>query len=91
MWAAFRDLAPKLNISAETLRKWVTHAPADADERTGPTSEELEKITRFKRETNDILKAAASFFARELGSRNFLWSSFILRLKSDRPWSRVDM
>ena len=47
-------------------------AQADAGERTGPTSEELEEIKRLNREnrdlqeTNDILKAAASFFAREL-------------------------
>ena len=78
MWAACRDLAPKLNIGAETLRKWVTQAQADAGERTGPTSEELEEIKRLKREnrdlreTNDILKAAASFFARELDPRNRL-------------------
>jgi transposase len=74
--AACRDLAPKLNIGAETLRKWVTQAQADAGERTGPTTEELEEIKRLKREnrdlreTNDILKAAASFFARELDPRN---------------------
>lgn len=66
IWAACRDLAPKLNIGAETLRKWVTQAQADAGERSGPTSEELEEIKRLKREvrdlreTNDILKAAAS-------------------------------
>lgn len=82
MGAACRDLAPKHNVGAETLREWVTHASADADERTGPMSEELEKIKRFKCETNDILKAAASFIARMLGSRNLLWSSFILRMKA---------
>ena len=76
MWAARLDLAAKLNIGAETLRKWVTQAQADAGERTGPTSEELEEIKRLKREnrdlreTNDILKAAASFFARELDPRS---------------------
>ena len=74
--AACRDLAPKLNIGAETLQKWVVQAQTDAGNRTGPTSEDLEEIRRLKREnrdlrkTNDILKAAASFFARELAPRN---------------------
>lgn len=71
-----RRPGPELNIGAETLRQWVTQAQADAGERTGPTSEELEEIKRLKREnrdlreTNDILKGAASFFARELDPRN---------------------
>ena len=67
MWAACRDLAPNLNIGAVTLRKWVTQAQADAGERTGPTTEELEEIKRLKRENrdlrerNDILRVEASF------------------------------
>lgn len=71
MWAAYRDLAPKLNIGAETLRKWVTQAQADAGERTGSTTGELEEIKRLKREnrdlreTNDILKAAAQSIINE--------------------------
>ena len=54
MWAACRNLAPKLNIGAETLRKWVTQAQANAGERTGPTSEELEEIKRLKRENRHL-------------------------------------
>lgn len=74
--AACRELGPKLNVGAETLRKWVMQAQADAGERSGPSSEQLEEIKRLTREnkdlreTNDILKAAASFFARELDPRN---------------------
>lgn len=74
--AACRDLAPKLNIGAETLRRWVMQAQADAGVRSGPTSDGLEEIKRLRREnrdlreTNDILKSAASFFARELDPRN---------------------
>ena len=46
-----------------------TLARRDAGELTGPTSEELEEIHRLKREnrdlreTNEILKAAASFLS----------------------------
>lgn len=54
IWAACRDLAPKLNIGPETLRKWVTQAQADAGERTGPTSDELDEIKRLKRENKEL-------------------------------------
>ena len=76
MTAACHDLAPKLNIGVGTLRKWVAQAQADAGERNGPTSVELEEIKRLKRENkdlrdiNEILKAASAFFARELDPRN---------------------
>ncbi|WP_255411825.1 transposase [Cryobacterium sp. M91] len=97
MWAACRDLAPKLNIGAETLRKWVTQAQADAGERTGPTSEELEEIKRLKREnrdlreTNDILKAAASFLSSGSSTLATVPSRFHPGDEGERPWSRVDV
>ncbi|WP_307841815.1 transposase [Salinibacterium sp. SWN167] len=75
MAAACRDLAPKLDVGIETLRKWIMQAQADAGNRVGPTSVELEEIRRPKkenrelREINDVLKAATSFFARELDPR----------------------
>ena len=96
MWAACRDLAPKLNIGAETLRKWVTQAQADAGERTGPTSEELEEIKRLKREnrdlreTNDILKAAASS-SRGSSTLATVHSRLHPPDESERPRSRVDV
>ena len=74
--AACRDLAPKLNIGVETLRKWTMQAQADAGIVLGPTSGELDEIRALKRkvkdleETNDILKAASIFFARELDPRH---------------------
>ena len=76
MSAACRDMAPKLNVGTETLRKWIMQAQADAGERVGPTSAELDEIKKLKRENkelrdiNDILKAATTFFARELDPRN---------------------
>ena len=76
MAAACRDMAPKLSVGTETLRKWILQAQADAGERVGPTSTELEEIKKLKRENkelrdiNDVLKAATSFFARELDPRN---------------------
>ena len=66
MWAACRDLAPKLNIGAETLRKWVTQAQADAGERTGPTSEEIKCLNR---ENRDLRERTTSSKRRRLTSR----------------------
>ena len=72
-FAAIRVVATKLGIgSEETVRKWVRRAETDADPRLGPTSAEREEIRRLKKElaevrrANEILKAAAGFFAAEL-------------------------
>jgi len=75
VYAACNDMAPKLNVGKETLRRWVLQAQVDSGERTGPTSEELAEIKALKakvrdlEEANDILKASAIFFARELDPR----------------------
>jgi transposase len=72
-YAAIRSIAAKLGIATpETLRTWVRQAEVDAGARPGVTSEESAQIKALRREVaelrraNDILKAAASFFAAEL-------------------------
>ena len=72
-WAAMKAVAAKLGIgAAETVRTWVRKAEVDAGQRPGVTSDEAAEIKRLKaenaelRRANEILKAAASFFAREL-------------------------
>jgi transposase len=71
-WDAIRSVAGKVNVSTETLRKWVRQAEADAGERPGTTSVDQQKIRELQRENrelrraNEILKAASAFFAREL-------------------------
>lgn len=72
-WAAINSIAAKLGIgTAETLRMWVRRAEVDAAGRGGVGSEEAAEIRRLRREvaelrrTNEILKAAAGFFAAEL-------------------------
>lgn len=71
-WDAMKSIADKVNVSTETLRKWVRQAETDAGERPGPTSAEQQKIRDLQRENrelrraNEILKAASAFFAREL-------------------------
>ena len=70
--AAIKAVAAKLDVGAESLRTWVRGATKPAA-KAGPSVEdlqaknkELEKEARELRRANEILKAAASFFAREL-------------------------
>ena len=71
--AAMQSVVEKLGIgSRETLRKWVHQQEIDAGQRPGVTSEESAQLKALKKENaelkraNEILKAAASFFAAEL-------------------------
>lgn len=74
-WAAICSVAAKVNVTSETLRKWVRQAEVDTGRRTGRSSEESEELKRLRRENaelrraNEILKAASAFFARELDPR----------------------
>ncbi len=67
------SIAAKLGIgSTETVRKWVRRAQIDGGDRPGVTSEESAELRRLRaenrelRRANEILKAAAGFFAAEL-------------------------
>jgi transposase len=68
-------IAKQLGVHRETLRRWVKQAEIDQGERGGVTTQErrriaeLEKENRELRRANEILKAASSFFARELDPR----------------------
>ena len=65
-------VARQLGVGAESLRQWVRQAEVDGGQRPGTSSAEAQRIAELEREVrglrraNEILKAAAGFFAREL-------------------------
>ena len=72
-WAAIKSVAAKLGVAtAETVRKWVRQAEIDAGARAGVSSQESAEVRKLRaevrelRRANEILKAAAGFFAAEL-------------------------
>ncbi len=80
--AAINAVMAKLGIgSRETLRKWVRQDQIDSGTLPGTTSEESAPIKAMKKEiaelrrANEILKAAASFFASMTvsGTRAYGW------------------
>lgn len=68
-------VARQLGVGTESLRNWVRQAEVDDGHRPGVSTTEVERIKDLEREVrelrraNEILKAAASFFARELDPR----------------------
>jgi transposase len=72
---AVTRVARQLGIGPESLRNWVKQADIDNGKRPGVTTAEQRRINELERENrelkraNEILKAAASFFARELDPR----------------------
>jgi transposase len=72
---AVARVAAQLGIGTESLRSWVKQADIDGGKRSGVTTAEQRRISELERENrelkraNEILKAAAGFFARELDPR----------------------
>ena len=69
---AVHSVAVKLGIHDDTLRYWIKKAPAEKGGKSGLTSQQLEELSELRRENaelrraNEILKAASTYFAKEL-------------------------
>jgi transposase len=72
---AVSRVARQLGVGPESLRHWVRQAEIDNGQQPGMTTAEQRRIAELEREvrelrrTNEILKAASAFFARELDPR----------------------
>lgn len=72
VWQTVNEIAPKLGIVNESLRRWYEQYLVGTGERQGLTREEHEEVKRLKREVaelrraNEILRTALAFFAAEL-------------------------
>lgn len=69
------EVARKLGIGDQSLRVWVKQAEIDDGGRPGTSTSDAQRIAELEREvrelrrSNEILKAASAFFARELDPR----------------------
>lgn len=74
-WAAIKTVSKRMGMTPETLRKWLRQDEIDNGARQGASTVEQGEIRKLRREklelerTVEILKAAASFFAREMDSQ----------------------
>lgn len=74
-YAAITEVAKRLGMTAETLRKWIRQAEVDEGQAPGVSTEGSKEVRELKRKvaelerTIEILKAATGFFARECDPR----------------------
>lgn len=72
---AIRRVAEQLGVHHETLGHWVRRAEIDRGARGGVTTADAQRIKELEREvkelrrSNEILRTASAFFARELDPR----------------------
>ena len=93
-WAAIRAVASRLNVGAETVRKWMRRSEIDAGVRPGLSSADQAEICQLKKEkqelrrANEILRTASAFFAGELGRPTTRWSNMSTHIVRVSGFSR---
>lgn len=63
-WRAVSEIAPRLGVTVQSLRRWYEQSSVEAGQRPGLTGEEHAEIKRENAEllrTNEILKTASVF------------------------------
>src|ERR687897_1933444 len=76
-WAAIGSIEAKIGCTAETLRGWVRQAERDQGKRTGPTTDDRERVKALEREVrelrqaSEILRKASAYFAQAELDRPF--------------------
>ena len=76
-WAAIVSIVSKIGCVPQTQHTWVTQAERDSGKRSGPTSEERDRIKALERENrelrqaNEILRKASAYFAQAELDRPF--------------------
>ena len=96
-WAVISDIGLKLGVSRESLRRWVNQAEIDQGERSGVTREESAEIRRLRKEnaelrrTNEILKLASAFFAKELDHPGIWLTAISLQIDQTGCGSRISL
>jgi transposase-like protein len=76
-WAAISSIATKIGCTTETLRGWVRQAERDQGKRSGPTTDDRDRIKALEREVrelrqaNEILRKASAYFAQAELDRPF--------------------
>ena len=56
-WRAFSEIAPRLGVSVESMRRWYERSLIDTGQRLGVAREEREEIKRLKRENAELRRA----------------------------------
>ena len=69
-WAAITSIATKCGMTPETLRKWVRMTEVDSGQRSGPTTDERERLKVLERENRELRRA--NEMAASTGGRNEL-------------------
>ncbi|WRS29033.1 transposase [Actinomycetaceae bacterium MB13-C1-2] len=68
--AVIKEVAPRLGVANETLRRWVNQDQVDAGKRPGVSTEESAEIRKLRRENSELRRANGLSAPRLSSQRN---------------------